>query len=86
MGKLEVEENRTGAVLPTNDDLPQTCKFDVLQVIYKNLLKGQFCSNLLRVTTASQQGSVWAKRDKKKKVLEIQRRHELGKPCILPNF
>lgn len=58
MGKLEVEENRTGAVLPTNDDLPQTCKFDVLQVIYKSLLKGQFCSNLLRVTTASQQGSV----------------------------
>lgn len=53
-----MEENRTGAVLPTNDDLPQTCKFDVLQVIYKSLLKGQFCSNLLRVTTASQQGSV----------------------------
>lgn len=57
MGKLEVEENRTGGVLPTNDDLPQTCKFDVLQMIYKSLLKGQFCSNLLRVTTASQQGS-----------------------------
>lgn len=57
MGKLEVEENRTGGVPPTNDDLPQTCKFDVLQMIYKSLLKGQFCSNLLRVTTASQQGS-----------------------------